>query len=77
MPRLTPQPARKLIRVFEWFGFEVSKRRPGDHIAMRKSGCLRPLIIPDDNEVPVFIILNNLRSARISREEYLAKLADI
>jgi hypothetical protein len=34
----------------------------------------RPLVIPDWDEVPVFIIKNNLKSAGISREEYFALL---
>ena len=41
---------------------------------MRKAGCIRPLIIPDYREVPIFIILNNLRTAGISREEFLRML---
>ena len=44
---------------------------------MRKPGCLRPLIIPDDNEVPVFIIRNNLKTAGLSRDDYFALLAKV
>lgn len=72
--KLVPQSAKTLIKIFEKFGYVVSKRRPGDHIAMRKQGTIRPLIIPDKREVPVFIIINNLRSAGISREKYFAIL---
>lgn len=74
MPKLTPQPASKLVRVFERFGFAVSKRRPGDHIAMRKDGAARPIIIPDKKDVPVFIIQNNLRTAGVSRDEFFGVL---
>jgi len=72
--KLVPQSARTLVKIFEKFGFAVSKRRPGDHIAMRKSGAIRPLIIPDKKDIPTFIILNNLRTAGISREEFLKAL---
>lgn len=44
---------------------------------MRKSGAIRPLIIPDKKNIPVFIILNNIRTAGISREDYLNALEDI
>ena len=35
-----------------------------------------PLVIPDWDDVPVFIIKNNLKSAGISREEYFLLLED-
>lgn len=77
MTKLTPQSPQRLIKVFERFGFTVSKRRPGDHMTMRKPGCRRPLVIPDYREVPVFIILNNLHTAGVSRDEYLKTLEDL
>jgi len=73
MPRITPIPAQRLRRVFELAGFKCV-RIEGDHIVMVKSGVLRPLVIPDWREVPVFIIRNNLRTAGLSREEYLSLL---
>lgn len=77
MSKLTPQPARRLVRAFEKFGFTLSPRRSGDHLAMRKPGCARPLIFPDVRDVPVFVILNNLRSAGISRQDFLQALTDL
>lgn len=73
-PKLVPQSAKTLIKVFESFGYTVSKRHHGDHIAMRKDGSPRPVIIPDKKDLPTFIILNNLRTAGITREEYFAAL---
>ena len=75
--KLVPQSAKTLVKVFEMFGFTVSKRRPGDHIAMGKNGAIRPLIIPDKKDIPTFIILNNIRTAGISRKDYLKALEDI
>jgi len=49
-------------------------RIEGDHHVYTKGGVVRPIVIPDWQEVPVFIIKNNLRSANISREEYFALL---
>ena len=40
-----------------------------------KPGISRPVVIPRDDPVPVFIIKNVLRTARISRERYFELLA--
>lgn len=69
MPRITPIPAFKLRKVFERAGFKCV-RTEGDHFVYVKSGVARPVVIPDWDEVPVFIIKNNLRTAGISRDEY-------
>lgn len=73
MPRLTPVPASVLRRVFELAGFTCS-RTEGDHFVYTKAGISRPVVIPDWNPVPVFIIKNNLRTAGLSREEYFRLL---
>lgn len=60
---------------FERFLFEIGcefKRERGDHRVYSKKGLSRPVVIPRDTSLPVFIILNNLRVLNISREEYLA-----
>ena len=75
--RITPQPSRVLVRVFERAGFEV-KRRRGDHIIMTKSGVSRPVVIKAAvGAVPVTHILTNLRTADISREEYFRLLEQV
>ncbi|MEK7089616.1 MAG: type II toxin-antitoxin system HicA family toxin [Patescibacteria group bacterium] len=59
---------------FEKFLFGVGcefKRESGDHRIYWKKGIKRPVIIPRDTALPVFIILNNLRVLGISRDEYL------
>jgi len=76
MPKISPIPARKLMRVFERAGFSCV-RIEGDHYVYTKDGVARPIVIPDWREVPVFIIKNNLRSANISREEYFTLLAEV
>ena len=48
------------------------RREKGDHRAYWKMGLKRPVIIPRDKNLPVFIILNNLRVLNISREKYLS-----
>ena len=73
MPRITPLPYQRLCRVFELAGFTLI-REAGDHRVYAKPGVGRPIIIPRYRAVPVFIILNNLRTAGISRDEYFSLL---
>jgi hypothetical protein len=44
---------------------------------MVKAGSLRPIVIPEYQQVPVFIIKNNLRTAGISRDRYFELLASL
>ena len=76
MPRITPIHYRKLVKIFEKKGF-VYTRTQGDHLVYTKVGLLRPIVIPKYKEIPEFIILKNLKTAGISREEYLKLLQEI
>jgi predicted RNA binding protein YcfA (HicA-like mRNA interferase family) len=73
MPRIAPIHHRKLVRVLEFEGF-VLARESGDHMVFTKVGIERPAVVPRYNPLPVFIIKNVLRTARISRERYLELL---
>lgn len=73
MPKISTAHYRKLVRVFEQKGF-ILDRQEGDHLIYVKDNIKRPIVIPMYKSVPVFIILNNLKTAGISREEYLALL---
>ncbi len=76
MPRITPLPGRRLRRLFELAGF-TCVRTEGDHMVLTRPGLARPLVIPDCDAVPVFIIRNNLRTAGLSREEYFRLLQQV
>jgi predicted RNA binding protein YcfA (HicA-like mRNA interferase family) len=76
MSKITPIPASKLKKVFENVGFNCV-RTEGDHFVFTKQGVVRPIVIPDWKEVPVFIIKNNLRTAGITREDYFDLLQKI
>lgn len=73
MSRIAPIHYRKLVKVFEATGFTFVRQK-GDHLIYTKKGIKRPVIIPMYKSIPVFIILNNLRVAGLSREEYLKLL---
>ena len=74
MSRLTPQSWKRLKRVFELAGFQ-EERTSGDHICMVKAGVARPIVIPKYDAVGLDIILANLRTAGLSRRDYLKLLA--
>lgn len=76
MPRLTPIHYRKLAKVFEKKGF-IYERTKGDHMVYIKEGVSRPIVIPMYKEIPEFIILRNLKTAAITRNEYIKLLREI
>ena len=76
MSRITAIPAWKLRKVMEKAGFKCV-RTEGDHSVYVKPGVARPVVIPDWDEVPVFIIKNNLRTAGVSRDEYFSLLSQV
>jgi len=47
------------------------EREKGDHRIYWREDLKRPVVIPRDKELPVFIIRNNLRILGISVEDYL------
>jgi predicted RNA binding protein YcfA (HicA-like mRNA interferase family) len=74
MPRITPISGKRLEQVFLSAGFTFA-RQEGSHRSYMKAGVARPVVIPTYDEVPVFIIRNNLRTAGLSRADYFRLLA--
>jgi predicted RNA binding protein YcfA (HicA-like mRNA interferase family) len=52
------------------------ERQVGDHRIYKRDNLKRPIVIPADNPLPVFIIRNNIRTLGLSREEYFKFLAE-
>ena len=73
MPRITPIHWKVLERVFLCAGFRFA-RQQGSHRSYIKPGIARPVVIPTYDAVPVAIIVSNLRTAGITREEYFRLL---
>ena len=74
MPRITPVHWKILECIFLKAGFEF-ERQESSHRSYYKPGCLRPIIIPTYREIDIQIILANMRSAGMTREEYFRYLA--
>ena len=68
MPKLVPIHWRRLERVFLAAGFTF-QRQESSHRSYTKPDVPRPVVIPAYDEVPVFIIRNNLKTAGISRDD--------
>ncbi|MDO9035293.1 MAG: type II toxin-antitoxin system HicA family toxin [Methanoregula sp.] len=49
-------------------------RQSGDHMIFHHPSAKRPVVIPQYDEIPVTIILNNMRTVGMTREEYLRLL---
>ncbi len=76
MSKITPISYKKLVRVFELEGFTFSRQK-GDHLIYIKPGISRPLVIPMYEQIPVFVIKNLLRTAKMSRERYFELLSKV
>lgn len=76
MSSIKPTHYRNLLKVFEKAGWRY-QRTKGDHMIFAKKGFIRPVVIPKYKTIPVFIIKNNLRTAKISNEEYLKFLKKV
>ncbi len=73
MPRLAPVSWQVLERIFLLDGFRFHRKR-GSHRVYVKDGVLRPVVIPEYDEVCVDIIKSNMRTAGMSRERYFKLL---
>lgn len=76
MSRLTPIDYKKFEKFLKAIGCEFIRQK-GDHRIYRKANLKRPIIIPAVKDIPVFIILNNLHTLGISKEEYLQILDNL
>lgn len=76
MSRLTPVHYKKFEKFLLHIGCKFVRQR-GDHRIYIRKNLKRPIVIPADKDIPVFIIRNNLRILGISVEEYLKILNEI
>jgi len=70
MPRLAPVSWKKFDKFLLFIGCEF-KREKDDHRIYWRNGLNRPVVIPRDTALPIFIIRNNLRVLGLSVDEYL------
>jgi predicted RNA binding protein YcfA (HicA-like mRNA interferase family) len=76
MAHLVPIHWKKFEKFLIYLGCHF-EREKGDHRIYWREGLKRPVVIPRDTQLPVFVIRNNLRILNISPEEYLEILKRI
>jgi predicted RNA binding protein YcfA (HicA-like mRNA interferase family) len=74
--RITPTHYRKQVRIFELDGWVIDRQK-GSHIIMRKADFARRVVIPQRRSVPLYVIENNRRTAKMSRERYFELLGKV
>ena len=65
---------------FEKFLLKIGCQYKGQesrHIKYKKPGVLRPVIVPKTKELPDFIIMSNLRTLGVSRDEFVKIIKDL
>jgi predicted RNA binding protein YcfA (HicA-like mRNA interferase family) len=75
MPRIAPVDWKTLECVFLRAGFRFDTQE-GSHRTYRRPGTARPVVIPAYREIPVFVIMNNLKTAGLARSDYFRLLAE-
>ena len=75
MPSIKPVHWTTLVCIFEKIGY-IHVRTKGDHMSFDRPGSSRPVVIPRYDEIPVFIIQKNMKTAGLSREEYFRLLEE-
>ena len=76
MSRLNPIDYKRFEKFLFYVGCEFVRQK-GDHRIYQKANLKRPIVVPAIKDIPVFIILNNLRILGISKEEYILTLENI
>jgi len=76
MPRLTPINWKEFDKFLLYIGCNFIREK-GDHRIYWRDGFKRPIVIPRDNPLPVFVVRNNLKVLGMSVDEYLEILKRI
>lgn len=69
--RLAPTKWQTQVAVFREAGFTEVRVANSNHVVMERGDCLRPVTIPKYREVGLDIIRRNMRTANMTRKEYL------
>ena len=62
--------------IFVKFGF-IFEREKSSHRSYTKEGIVRPVVIPKYSEIGLDIIRSNMRTAGLSRKEYMKLLKEV
>ena len=76
MPGIRPISWKKFDSFLVFIGCDCVREK-GDHRIYTRKDLKRPVVLPRDMQLPVFVIRNNLRILGITPEEYLRILEKI
>ena len=76
MPAIRSTTYQVQIKIFEAAGCRYV-RTQGDHLVYSYPGAVRPVVIPKYQEVPAFIIKNNMKVIGMTRDQYFQILESI
>ena len=76
MPGIRPISWKKFEKFLLFTGCYFVRER-GDHRIYWRDDLKRPIVIPREGDLPVFIIQNNLRVLHITPKQYLEILKNI
>ena len=76
MAHLIPIHWKKFEKFLLFIGCHFARSK-GDHRIYWRNGLDRPIVIPREKDIPVFIIRNNLRVLDVSPDKYLEILKRI
>ena len=64
---------REVVRIFQTFGWNVSRQR-GSHIIMTKAGEIATLSVPDHKQVAKGTLRGLIRAANLTVNEFIAAI---
>lgn len=70
MPRISQISWKEFEKFLKFIGCDFLREK-GDHRIWGRSGLKRPVVIPKNQSIPVFVVRNNLRLLNVSVNEYL------
>ena len=74
--KIKPTDWKIQVKLFEKYGC-IFVRQKGDHMIFHHKNAKRAVVIPKYDEIPVTIILNNMKTVGMTREEYLSIMDNI
>lgn len=74
--KIKPTDWKTQIKLFEKYGC-IFVRQKGDHMIFHHKNAKRAVVIPKYDEIPVTVILNNMKTVGMTREEYLSIMESI
>ncbi len=74
MPKITPVDWKTLVKIFELYGCQFTRKK-GSHHILRYPDAKRAVVIPEYREID--IIKNNMRTVSMTRTQYFELLKQV